>query len=445
MNVTAYIGVGSNLGDRETYLDRAVQALQERSDVEVTQVSSYFEYDPVGGPPGQGQYLNAVAEIQTDLPAAELLRVLLDIERGLGRVRNERHGPRTIDLDLLLYGDAVLDESGLVVPHPAMHERAFVLEPFAEIAPQVVHPVLGKTIGELWDGLVVDDGEEKETPEPEPAEPRSSTLGRRDTDELLTAPKAPTSNPGKELAGLRALVTGSTRGIGRAIALELAAAGAEIIVHGRRTEQAERVVRELDERGVASEYIIADLAEPEECRRMVETAWDAWGPIDIWVNNAGADVLTGEQADWPFLRKLQELLDVDVAATLLMSRDVGRRMKNAAGGVILNIGWDQAETGMEGDSGQLFAASKAAVMAFSKSLALSLAPEVRVNCLAPGWIRTEWGEHASQRWQERVMRETPLRRWGTPEDVAVTARWLASPAAAFITGQVIRVNGGAVR
>ncbi len=444
MNVTTYIGLGSNLGDRESYLDRAIQALQERSDVEVTQVSSYFEYDPVGGPPGQGQYLNAVAEVQTDLPAAELLRVLLEIERGLGRVRNERHGPRTIDLDLLLYGDAVLDESGLVVPHPAMHERAFVLEPFAEIAPQVVHPVLGKTIGELWNGLVVEDQEE-ESEQSEPAEPRSSTLSRRESGEAPDAAKAPSSNPGRELASLRALVTGSTRGIGRAIALELAAAGAEVIVHGRSTEQAERLVRELDELGTASEYIIADLAEPEECRRMVETAWDAWGPIDIWVNNAGADVLTGEQADWPFVRKLQELLDVDVIATLLMSRDVGRRMKNAGGGVILNMGWDQAETGMEGDSGQLFATSKAAVMAFTKSLAVSLAPEVRVNCLAPGWIRTEWGAHASERWQDRVVRETPLRRWGTPEDVAVTARWLASPATAFITGQIIRVNGGAVR
>src|SRR5216683_2583653 len=81
----------------------------------------------------------------------------------------------------------------------------------------------------------------------------------------------------------------------------------------------------------------------------------------------------------------------------------------------------------------------------SKSLALSLAPEVRVNCLAPGWIRTAWGETASGRWQERVRRETPLRRWGTPQDVAAAARWLVSPAAAFLTGQVIRVNGGAVR
>src|SRR5262249_13796306 len=126
-------------------------------------------------------------------------------------------------------------------------------------------------------------------------------------------------------------------------------------------------------------------------------------------------------------------------------REAGRRMKEAGGGVILNMGWDQAETGMEGDSGQLFGAAKATVMAFSKGLALTLAPEVRVNCLAPGWIRTAWGEAASAAWQERVRRETPLRRWGTPADVAAAARWLASPAAAYVTGQVLRVNGGAVR
>src|SRR5262249_18213477 len=96
-------------------------------------------------------------------------------------------------------------------------------------------------------------------------------------------------------------------------------------------------------------------------------------------------------------------------------------------------------------SGQLFAATKGAVMAFTRSLALTLAPEVRVNCLAPGWIRTAWGEGASGRWQERVLRETPLHRWGLPEDVAATARWLASPAASFVTGQVIRIDGGAVR
>jgi 3-oxoacyl-[acyl-carrier protein] reductase len=242
------------------------------------------------------------------------------------------------------------------------------------------------------------------------------------------------------------VVTGSTSGIGRAIARELATGGADVLVHRKGPlPLAEKVSKEILALGVNSSVVVADLRQPEECYRLVETAWNLWQGVDIWINNAGADTLTGEARQWPFERKLQELLAVDVTATMLLARGVGERMKARGSGVILNMGWDQADTGMEGDSGQLFAASKAAVMAFSKSLALSLAPEVRVNCLAPGWIQTAWGEKASATWQERVKHETPLGRWGLPEDVAKAARWLVSPAAAFITGQVIRINGGAVR
>jgi 3-oxoacyl-[acyl-carrier protein] reductase len=120
-------------------------------------------------------------------------------------------------------------------------------------------------------------------------------------------------------------------------------------------------------------------------------------------------------------------------------------MREAGRGVILTIGWDQSDRGMEGDSGELFAAAKNAVMGFSRSLALSLAPAVRVNCIAPGWIRTAWGETASDYWQQRVLRETPLQRWGEPRDIACMARFLLSDEAGWITGQVLNVNGGAVR
>ncbi|HEY8506649.1 MAG TPA: SDR family oxidoreductase, partial [Gemmataceae bacterium] len=227
--------------------------------------------------------------------------------------------------------------------------------------------------------------------------------------------------------------------------LELAAAGAAVLIHGRRAEAAREVVEEIRAAGGEADFRTADLRDPRGCGELAEAAWAWGGGIDVWVNNAGADVLTGEAARWPFERKWDELFAVDVAATVRLSRAIGARMKARGRGVILNVGWDQAETGMEGDSGQLFAASKAAVMAFTRSLALSLAPEVRVNCLAPGWVRTAWGDRAGAAWQERVERETPLRRWGLPEDVAAAVRWLAAPAAAFVTGQVIRVNGGAVR
>ena len=155
--------------------------------------------------------------------------------------------------------------------------------------------------------------------------------------------------------------------------------------------------------------------------------------------------MTGEAARLSFEEKLDLLWAVDVAATIRLCRAVGGRMKSHEGGSIVTMGWDQAETGMEGDSGELFAATKGAIMAFTRSLALSLAPTVRVNAIAPGWIKTEWGEGASKAWQDRVLRETPLARWGTPEDVARVACFLIGPDAEFLTGQILRVNGGAVR
>jgi 3-oxoacyl-[acyl-carrier protein] reductase len=249
----------------------------------------------------------------------------------------------------------------------------------------------------------------------------------------------------RELAGLRALVTGSTSGIGKAIALELARGGADVIVHGRRSKDSnDSIVEQLFALGREPLLMLADLSDPAACDRLANDAWDVTEGLDIFVANAGADLVTGTAAEWPFERKLDELLAVDVRATVQLCRAIGERMKAGRGGVILTIGWDQAETGFEGESGLLFSTAKGGIMAFTRSLARNLAPLVRVNCLAPGWIKTEWGEGASARWQERVANETPLRRWGLPEDVAAAARWLASPAAAFITGQMIRINGGAV-
>ncbi|HUY90860.1 MAG TPA: SDR family oxidoreductase [Pirellulales bacterium] len=249
--------------------------------------------------------------------------------------------------------------------------------------------------------------------------------------------------PQRELTGLAAVVTGSSSGIGRAAALELAAAGAAVVVHGRRSRDAvEAVAEEIRARGGTAEALLADVADPADRERLVERAWQWRGRVDIWVNNAGADVLTGEAARWPYERKLEALWRVDVAGTMQLSRLAGARMKSAGSGAIINIGWDQAEHGMAGDSGEIFAAVKGAVTAFSKSLARSLAPAVRVNCVAPGWIKTSWGAQASTAWQRRAVGESLLARWGTPEDVAQAVRFLASPAAAFLTGQVLNVNGG---
>jgi 3-oxoacyl-[acyl-carrier protein] reductase len=250
----------------------------------------------------------------------------------------------------------------------------------------------------------------------------------------------------RELQGVRAAVLGSTSGIGRAVALALARAGADVIVHGRSSlDAAHEVADTVRCHGGRSQVLMADLADRRASDRLAEQAWGLWGGLDAWLQIAGADTLTGPGRSSGFEEKLDTLLAVDVVATVRLTRAIGRRMKEQGGGCILTMGWDQAETGMEGDSGELFAATKGAVMAFTRSLALSLAPTVRVNAIAPGWIRTAWGESASRDWQERVRRETPLARWGTPDDVAEAARFLVGPGAAFLTGQVIRVNGGAVR
>ncbi len=136
----AYIGLGGNLGDRRSYLERALELLDEDADIRVGGVSTLRETDPVGYV-DQPRFLNAVAALETDLPARELLERLLAVERVLGREpTGPRYGPRTIDLDLLLYGDEEIDEPGLVVPHPRLAERSFVLEPLSEVAPDLVLP-----------------------------------------------------------------------------------------------------------------------------------------------------------------------------------------------------------------------------------------------------------------------------------------------------------------
>ncbi|HMI69393.1 MAG TPA: SDR family oxidoreductase, partial [Solirubrobacteraceae bacterium] len=150
-------------------------------------------------------------------------------------------------------------------------------------------------------------------------------------------------------------------------------------------------------------------------------------------------------AAWEWERKLDLLLAVDLKGTIACCYAVGEVMRRQeGGGTIVNMSWDHVTTGMAGDDPQLFAAVKGGVLAFSKSLARRLAPEVRVNVLCPGWIETRFAEEADRDFHRSVAQDTPLGRWGSPQDVANAALYLASPEAAFLTGQAINVNGGVV-
>jgi len=149
---TACVALGSNMGDRPRHLRDAVDAIAALPGVADLRQGGVYETEPVGGPPGQDFYLNSAVRFTTTLPPETLLAKLLEIERAAGRPhRDERqpNGPRPLDLDLLLYDDRVIDRPGLTLPHPRMHGREFVLAPLADVAPQMTHPVLGRTIREL--------------------------------------------------------------------------------------------------------------------------------------------------------------------------------------------------------------------------------------------------------------------------------------------------------
>jgi len=409
----AYLALGSNLGDRAAQLDRAVEILCRSHPVRLLQHSGWIETDPVGCPPDQPLYLNGAIEVETDLKPRALLEAMLATEESLGRKRSVPNAARTVDLDLLLYGDAILEEPGLQLPHPRLTERFFVLIPLERIAPGVVVPGTGATVAQH--------------------------LAR------LTGIRPYGPDRQRALRGKTILVTGGSAGIGKEAVLELASAGADLIVHGRNDARVEEVMALARRRGAQAWGLTEDLAKADGPQKLWDRFLALKVPLDGWINNAGADILTGAGPGKSFDEKLEALWRVDVEATLKLSRLAGHWMKERHGGVVLNVGWDQAETGMEGDSGTLFGTTKGAIQAMSKALAVDLAPKVRVHTIAPGWIRTAWGEKAPSLWQERVLRETPLARWGEPRDVAAAMTWLMTPSAAYLSGQTIRVNGGAVR
>ncbi|MDX6485351.1 MAG: 3-oxoacyl-[acyl-carrier protein] reductase [Gaiellaceae bacterium] len=233
------------------------------------------------------------------------------------------------------------------------------------------------------------------------------------------------------LEGKTALVTGASRGIGRAIATELAAAGASVVVGYRSgKDEAEALAKELGARAVQ-----ADVSSPEDAARLVQEA----GDIDILVNNAGLtrDGLLARMSDDDW----RVVIDTNLSSVFYTCRAVCRPMMKKRGGAIVNV---SSIVGVHGNWGQTnYAASKAGIIGFTKSLAKELGSRgVRANVVAPGYVKTQLTDVLPEEATQAMLQNTPLARLGEPEDIAGAVRFLCSDAAAFITGEVLLVDGG---
>ena len=246
---------------------------------------------------------------------------------------------------------------------------------------------------------------------------------------------------GDRLAGKVAIVTGASRGIGRAIALRFGAEGARIVAnYERKSAEAAEVVDEICGAGGEAVAIAADVSQKADVDRLVAQATDAFGRIDILSNNAGIMVAKGvletSEEEW------DRTIDVNLKGAYLCSKAVAPIMIEQQGGTIINM---SSNSGLYHPSAMRFTeyvVSKAGMNGLTKAMALALGPYVTVNAICPGWIRTEMVEDTDPAIVQRILDETALRRWGTPDDVAGCAVFLASADAAFITGELLIVAGG---
>jgi len=247
------------------------------------------------------------------------------------------------------------------------------------------------------------------------------------------------SEPAKALAGRVALVTGGSRGIGLAVARLLAEDGASVVVSGRDSGRLEAAAKELETLGGAALAVVADAAKREDADRLVGAARERFGRIDVLVNNAGITrdqlLVRMKDDDW------DQVVDTNLRGVFLMTRAVAKVMMRQKSGRIVNI---SSTAGAMGNAGQVnYSAAKAGVIGLTKAAARELAHwNVLVNAVAPGLIDTDMAASIPAEAREALLQQVPLKRMGSGRDIAELVRFLAGDGAAYVTGQVIHVNGG---
>ena len=247
------------------------------------------------------------------------------------------------------------------------------------------------------------------------------------------------------LDGKTAIVTGGGRGLGRYMAEALSDAGANVVLCSRKAEPLQEVRDEIEARGGKALALSCDVTKQEDVESVVSAAQEAFGSIDILVNNSGA-TWGAPPTDMP-LEKFDQVIAVNVRGTFLMSQAVGRRMiERESGGAMINISSVAGIVGGKPDYMQTvgYNSSKGAIISMTRDLATSWAEHgITVNAIAPGWFPTRMSGGLIEKFEERMLEDIPLGRFGNPEDLKGVAVFLASPAAAYITGQTIVVDGGA--
>lgn len=243
-----------------------------------------------------------------------------------------------------------------------------------------------------------------------------------------------------------AVITGASSGIGRGIAEAFAREGAKIVVNYHKSkEKAEALVDEIIANGARAIAVQADMANEDDIDRLITRTIEEYGRIDVWVNNAGADILTGTGAAAEIHEKLEHLIEVDLKGTIKACWSITPLMQKQGHGVIVNMSWDLSTHGFEGTNPQIFAATKAGVLGFTRSFAKTVGPNIRVNMVSPGWISTAFAEdHMDDAYYQARIKEIPLARFGRPEDVAAATVFLASDESSYLTGEAININGGLV-